>query len=270
MKDEFGLKAAFDLVQAEKPLLDQTSTSVLKNMRRRQPAFLSGLKNMAAAAACMVVLFFSGFGVYSFFQPVSVVSIDINPSIELGVNALDYVVTVQGFNPDGEKLLDSLSLRFLSSEDAVEKIVSSEPIARLINQNEELFITVVGQNQDSVTSLCEKLESCTEEANTQCHTTTPESVADAHQCGLSYGKYLAYLDALKDNERLNPEDVQDMTMRELKAITRTMGHHHGAADHTTANTEPTLVPETTVPTESTSGTTASHHGHGKGKHNKHH
>ena len=56
-----------------------------------------------------------GFGGYFlYFIPVSSISVDVNPSIELGINRFDKVVTVDTFNNDGYHIMSSLNVRFMS------------------------------------------------------------------------------------------------------------------------------------------------------------
>ena len=49
-------------------------------------------------------------GTWLYFTPTMEISVDINPSIELGVNRFDRVISVDGYNEDGQalaQLLDS-------------------------------------------------------------------------------------------------------------------------------------------------------------------
>ncbi len=268
MKDELHIKEAFDQVRAEDALLERVSSSVLHQMgKRRSPG--RTFARMAAAAACMVVLFFAGYGTRAFFQLVSVISIDINPSLELGVNTLDRVISVRGFNPEGEALADSLKLTFLTSTDAVERIVSSDTVTSLLNREEELFITVVGEDVLASSVLCQELEDSIDQSNSQCQTAPMEHVADAHHCGLSYGKYLAYLEAQEENGDLTAEDVRDMTMRQIRELT---GTHHGKGHHAVQETEepeePTLPTELSLPAETACEpqNTHKHSGHKRNHH----
>lgn len=60
------------------------------------------------------------------------------------------------------------------------------------------------------------METCASgHANTQCYAAAPEQVQAAHEAGLSYGKYRAFLEAQAQNPDLTVEDVQGMTMREI-------------------------------------------------------
>ena len=60
-------------------------------------------KKIALALAMGVILSSAG-GAYAYAKaPVAYVSMDINPSVELGVNVFDNVVSVEAYNEDGKK-----------------------------------------------------------------------------------------------------------------------------------------------------------------------
>ena len=53
------------------------------------------------------------FFIYQFvFVPVNIISLDINPSIELGVNRMGYVIDAKAYNEDGEILLDNVDVGY--------------------------------------------------------------------------------------------------------------------------------------------------------------
>lgn len=60
-----------------------------------------------AAAACLVLIALASGGGYVFFTPTAYISIDINPSLELGINRFDRIVSVEGYNAEAEELLES-------------------------------------------------------------------------------------------------------------------------------------------------------------------
>jgi len=88
IRDAFAsIHAGEELKESTRAVLEQART------RRRRPA-----RALAAAVACLVLLVV-GIGGYQFyFTPTSVLSIDINPSLELGVNRFDKVVSVHSYN----------------------------------------------------------------------------------------------------------------------------------------------------------------------------
>jgi len=220
MKDlDNRLKNAFDSVHADEALKASARAYVReKTEKGRRKSSFRGFRP-AAVLVCMILVFFSGYFSRMYFEPVCVISIDINPSIELGVNTFDHVVSVEAFNEDGRELTEGLRLRFLNYEEAVERIVTSETVTTLLNQ-EELVIAVVGEDEVRNEQLCSRLEGYTASGNGgHCYSAPLQTVEHAHSCGMSYGKYLAYQEALKQDVTLTAEEIQDMTMKEIREIT---------------------------------------------------
>lgn len=213
MKDlDSRLKAAFDSVRAEEALKASAGAFVREKARKSSRSF-----RPAAMLAAMLLVFFSGYFSRMYLEPVSIISIDINPSIELGVNTFDHVISVEAFNEDGRILADQLQLRFLNYEDAVDRIVNSETVTDLMNRQEQLVITVVGEDPVLSDRLCTNLEPYTASGDgSHCHSVRPQEVEPAHGCGMSYGKYLAYQEALHQDAELTVEETWDMTMKEIQ------------------------------------------------------
>lgn len=246
LKDSFGALHAGPALKA----------SALANIRQaRKPR--SWMKAVAAAAV-MLVLFVGGYGTRMFLEPVNVISIDINPSIELGINAFDRVVTTQAYNPEGERLLQSLDLRFRKWEQAVDAVMDSDTVLYLLDREETLTFTTVARSEEESESLWQQLRDHTA-GKAECYHTDSQAVAQAHVCGLSYGKYLAYLDAVEAGEDLTVEEARHMTMKQIRQC---CGHY---GENNANPTEPITVPsaeETTLPTEQSHGHSGKRHRNG--------
>ena len=240
------LKDAFDSVHAEDALKESVRASVTRQMSRRCRPVLRGGLRVAGAVACMVLVFFVGYGSRLYFDTVSTISIDINPSIELGINTFDRVISVHAYNEDGSALMQNMDLRFLKCEDALEKIVSSEAVSALLTQEEVLAITVVGEDEAANETLCARLQHhISNNENAQYYSASPQDVDEAHGCGLSYGKYLAYQEALKQDSNLTPEDAQSMTMKEILGISGASCNHEAQSEETEAACDHAVQPEET-------------------------
>ena len=257
---EKQVKDAFRAVHAEPSLSASTLDYVRR--KRRKPSFRP-LTKALVAAACMLALFLGGYGTRMFLEPVSVISIDINPSIELGINAFDRVVTTQAFNPEGEQLLQSLDLRFQKWEKALDAVMDSDTVRQLMDRQETLTFTAVGRNEAESEALCRKVRDHTAGTG-DCYSADRQQVAQAHHSGLSYGKYLAYLEALEAGQDLTAEEAKQMTMKQIRYLS---GRHSGHGSQTVTETSP--PEETTSPTEETAAPTEPHH-QGHGKHQKGH
>jgi hypothetical protein len=215
MKDK--LREAFQQVRAEDELKRSTRAYLYRETRGYARARRGILRRALVAAACFVVFLLAGSWVY--LTPTVAISIDINPSIELGVNRFDRVVSATGYNEDGEALLVSLDLRFLEYSDAVSQILQSETVVGLLSDDQVLTIVVVGDDEAQSARVLSDMQSCTEGTqNAHCYSAHSEEVEAAHDMGLSYGKYQAYLELQALDPTLTPEQVQGMTMREIREL----------------------------------------------------
>ena len=84
-------------------------------------------RKLIPVAVAIVLLFAScvfGYKIYS--TPVTVLSVDINPSLELGINRFDKVVNVKGYNVDGSEFTSDLDIIHQDYKKAIEKLEISE------------------------------------------------------------------------------------------------------------------------------------------------
>lgn len=241
MKDK--LKAAFDQVQAEEALKEKTRAYLADHAQNRTPARKHPVaRRLVPAAACLVLVLLGGNWLY--FTPTATISVDINPSLELAVNRFDKVLSVDGYNQDGQALADTLDCTFASYTEVVDAILADEQVAALLSDNGVLTITVVGDNETQSARLLSGVESCTAgQKNAYCYCAHGEEVEHAHQAGLSYGKYQAYLALHALDPTVTPEQVQEMTMREIwdridalsgtgtATESATDGAHHGQSEN---------------------------------------
>lgn len=233
MKDE--MKFIFGQVHADEGLKDRTR-AFLAQKTRGYTRRTAGTPYRICAAACLVCLLIGG---YRFFiVPTAEISIDINPSFELGVNRFDRVVTLNGYNDDGQVLADEFDIKFMAYTDALDRILDSERIVSLLGDDEVMTITVTGPDGAQSSSILSGLESRTAaQENTYCYFAHADDVAHAHEMGMSHGKYRAYLELQALDPDITPEVVQSMTMREIRDCTNRLladhgaesppGHHHG-------------------------------------------
>ncbi len=215
------LKQAFDGIHAEPPLKKRTVEYVLSKGRNRRKTYAKRL-----AAAVLVLAAVSSGGAGLFFSQTGVISIDVNPSVELGVNRFDRVISVEGMNDDGIKLAEKLDVKFKGYADAVEKVLES----LRLSDDDIVEITVAGPDDSKNDAMLETVKSCASGyGQPHCYSAfiTDAEQAQAHEAGLSCGKYRAYLELHGLDPSVTTDDVQDMTMREIQ---NQIDSHH-AEDH---------------------------------------
>ena len=215
------LKQAFDAVRAEEELKENTRAFLRGRMAPR-PA-RTPARRLIPVAACLLLLL-AGLGGYrAWFTSISVISIDINPSIELGVNRFDRVISVEGYNDEGEELALSLQVRNLNYEQALEQVLTSEELAVYLTGDQVVSITVVGEDETRNGEMLARVEACAAgHGRTYCCAVSAGAVEQAHHMGLSYGKYNACLEVWALDPDFPAQQLQSMTMREIRALIQSL------------------------------------------------
>ncbi len=221
---------AFEHVTADAGLKESTmrylSDKRQKNVRRfRHPV------QAALAAACMVVVLLLGMNGYSWFlAPVSYVSIDVNPSVELALNKLDRVVSATAYNKQGEELLKGMSLRGKKYIQAIEQIADSDVLRQYLNPGEELVLTVAADSSKEH-SLKAGIDQCSSHIGHGCRSVSVDldTASSAHGNGLSVGKYSAYLQLVQYDDSVTVDECKNMSMAQIHG--RILAHEHGSGHH---------------------------------------
>ena len=214
-----AFKELFSPIRAEEELKERTKAFLAQKTGNyaKAPAARRGYPVYAAACACLLFLLLGGRWLY--FTPTAEISMDINPSIELSVNRFDRVIAVTAFNEDGQELSRELDVKHLDYAQAVEQVLTHDSVAALLSGGEVMSITVAGQDAQQSAKLLSGVESCAAgRSNIDCHSARPEEAAAAHEAGLSCGKYRAFLELQRLGPDITPEDVQGMTMREIRDL----------------------------------------------------
>ena len=100
-------------IQASKELKQNTLQYLEK--QRKHPKHLKTRSIPKLAVAFVCLFFILGVGGYAVYQtPISYISIDVNPSIELSINRFGKVVSVSAYNQEGQDILKELPLKHIS------------------------------------------------------------------------------------------------------------------------------------------------------------
>lgn len=210
------IKAAFDAVRADEALKSGTKAFIARKTNgytaRKALAYR---RILPAAAVCLALVLFAGAGLY--FTPTARINIDINPSLELGINRFDRVISVDALNKDGEALVKSLNLTFTGYDEALRRIIDSQSVEAMLSEDEIMTVTVIETNTEQSAHILSEVSACVEDyANIDCHSASAEEAHAARELGLSCGKYGAFVELQALDPEITPEEVQGMTMRELR------------------------------------------------------
>lgn len=190
----------------------------------RRPARPLTRRAAIALAACLA-LAAVGVGGYAWAQaPCAYVAIDVNPSIELGINRLGNVASVRAYNEDGERLLQALDLDGLAYADAMAAL--EERLRGYLDDGATVEMTVVCDDERQAAELEQVGVGCLSASGSgsvHCSHASSEEHHAAESAGMGLGKHRLYLELVDAGVNISPEEASAMTMRELRALLEDAG-----------------------------------------------
>ena len=118
----------------------------LRQARPRSPALWKPLSGLAAAAACLCLVFFG------YYQPnytaYGTLRIQINPDVEMTVSRTDRVLDLEGLNADGEDLIEGYDYRGKDRETAAGELVERAIDMGYLSDGDTISITVHSDDAD--------------------------------------------------------------------------------------------------------------------------
>lgn len=193
--------------------------------QRRLPFF--NIKRAVAAFALVFILLASGLFYGTYITKVAAISVDINPSIELGLNRYDKVISVDSFNEDGSALLSQLKLQHKNLSEALDMLLLEEQEQVQAAKNEAVVFTVAaeGANAERLMQAVSRFRenysaklnaSGKEPLRMQAYLGQFDSLSEAHQSNMSLGKFRAFQELRDCGLELSSEAVQDMSIPEIE------------------------------------------------------
>ncbi len=234
MRQENRIREAFDCIEASQELKASTK-EFLREARQREAGH--GIRRrvnsrslrLALGAVCAMAALFLCIGSYTLlWMPVAYVSIDVNPSLELELNRLDRVISGRAYNEDGERVLENVSVKGMRYEDAIESILGSESMQPYLTLDGALTFTVATDSlpkEERLLADISRSTGCVEHGGISVRADMG-LVGEAHENGLSLGKYLAYQVLLQYEPDLTVQDCHEMGMSQIHG--RIEEHEHGS------------------------------------------
>jgi hypothetical protein len=164
-------KNALNKVKAEESLIKNTQEFLIKEVAKKQEKgrvrTMFPMKKLATLVCSVILLIVCTTGAYAYYQtPVSYISVDINPSVELGVNAFDKVVKITGYNEDGLVILQNQDIIGEDVNTAVNSLITSASENGYIAEDGStvVAITIESDDDEKATELEEEAEEAAKEA----------------------------------------------------------------------------------------------------------
>lgn len=221
------IKEAFDSIQAPERLKRTTKAALRKKTfdYGRNVLRLRQHRQRLAGMLASLVLVLTGSGLW--FWPSASISVDINPSVELKVNALDRVIALEGRNSDGAAVVKDLDVVGMAYDDAMQRLLLSEGLEPYLADGSQITITVAGGGTDAHAEqmlsrvLCRAYNIANKENVLYCQVDW-ETVKAAREVNLCIPRYLAWQNLLKTNPAITPEDVREIPKDRIRALAQTV------------------------------------------------
>lgn len=216
---------------------------------RRPMAYLRPLMSVACAAL-ISLLSIGGYRAYT--TPTLLVSLDVNPSIELETNRFNRIISFSSYNQEGEELLLQSQIRNQSLQKAVESLFENG-LERYLEDSPYVTFSVQSKSdaleQEALRQLqavMEALPSIRQDGKiaVDYYTADDEQVQSAHGYHITAGKYLTLLQLQQIEPQTQVEEYSRCGIDEIKEqIARCHSQTQNAAGYgQTPQEGPSVVP----------------------------
>ena len=213
------LKDAFGVIETPERLKRMTKAHIRKATfdYGRHIAQVKAHRRQMAALAASLALCMGGAGLW--FAPVTRIGLDINPSVEIRVNALDRVISLEGLNADGERLAAALEVAGMEYGEAMGRIMVSDELGAYLDRGDVLSITVSGLGAEhTLNQVVCRAYAVAEDDQIFYILADDATVRAARSEGLTVVQYEA-LNVLRQSvPEAAPEQVRAMTMAQIREL----------------------------------------------------
>lgn len=221
-----------------------------------------------AASVAIVIAACGGMGTYTWSNPISYVSLDINPSIAYSLNEFNRVITVSGMNEEGAAVVDAIGDSLKNTDITTALSITVEQLstdAYLDSENTNYMIIGVYSDKDSkADALMSTVDEFTANSAETCSITTVNVSKETKETADSYGITGGKMELINeianvatDPEEVDPAALADLTVAELEQ-TKSVAASGTSVTEAVASVIPTQKdPETSADTPATSNETAS-------------
>lgn len=184
------------------------------------------MKRITAAAAMLLVVSGSVFGVSSYYSPYAYLDVDINPSLEIVLNRYMRVLDVNSFNEDGKKIASNKAeLKNKKMEEAVDKLLDNAKKEKILTADKEnaVLFTVASSDDASADNINKKIEKTAQkkidQLKVKCEVLPTEKVTvkknlEAKKINVSPGRVILYEKLKQVEPEAKLEDVLKAPVKE--------------------------------------------------------
>lgn len=206
-----------------------------------------------AASAAIVIATCGGMGTYTWSNPISYVSLDINPSIAYSLNEFNRVIAVDGMNDEGVAIVDAIGDSLKNTDITTALTITVEQLsteAYIDEENTNYMIIGVYSDKDSkANDLMTTVDEFTANSVDTCSITTVNVSKETKETADSYGITCGKMELINeianvatDPKEVDPAALADLTVAELEQ-TKTAA----AAGASVTEAVAAVVPDTKEP-----------------------
>ncbi|MGN0338340.1 MAG: hypothetical protein ACI4EE_12680 [Lachnospiraceae bacterium] len=180
-----------------------------------------------AASAAIVIAACGGMGSYTWSNPISYVSLDINPSIAYSLNEFNRVIAVDGMNDEGAAIVDAIGDSLKNTDITTALTITVEQLstdAYIDADNTNYMIIGVYSDKDSkADALMSTVDEFTANSVETCSITTVNVSKETKESADSYGITAGKMELINeiasvatDPKEVDPAVLADLTVAELE------------------------------------------------------
>ena len=193
-----------------------------------QPQIIRFPKQAAVAASVAIVVAACGsMGSYTWSNPISYVSLDINPSIAYSLNEFNRVIAVDGMNDEGAAIVDAIGDSLKNTDITTALTITVEQLstdAYIDADNTNYMIIGVYSDKDSkADALMSTVDEFTANSVETCSITTVNVSKETKESADSYGITAGKMELINeiasvatDPKEVDPAALADLTVAELE------------------------------------------------------
>ena len=221
------IKETFDAIQTPERLKRKTKAQLRKKTfdYGRNILQLRIHRRRLASGLLSLMLILTGAGIW--FFPTTSIAVDINPSLELKVNALDRVISLKGRNSDGIAVAEELDVSGMIYDDAMQRLLLSHSLEPYLEQGNTITITVAcggseAHGEEMLSRVLCRAYNIAEEENVLYCQVDWETLRAAQAVNLCIPRYLAWQNLLKKDPTITPEDVREIPKENIRELAQTI------------------------------------------------
>lgn len=203
-------------------------TKIIK-MPKRTNYLLKQIISIAAVLAIVITAGFAGYGMAKFETADTIVSFDVNPSIEIELNKNEKIIRANARNDDGEKILGGMDLTGSDLSVAVNAIIGSMLRNGYLDEISNSILVSVDSGDEKEGARIEKMlmeeiklilsgQSFNASVLSQTVKTNKEIEKLAEEYGITKGKAQLIQQIIKANPKYTFKDLAPLTINELNLI----------------------------------------------------